>query len=290
MPTNGKALCVGVNVLKNFPHFFLNGCVNDAYIMAALLKDLLGFSDDDIIILTDSQATKAKIMKILRSMVADAKAGKYSYLVFYLSCLGTLMPNTTGKVLFNKDDAFCPYDLTKKGNQWDIDHIIMDHELHDQFVQLPRNVLVEVFFDSCHSGTGPDTSLDFNSTEFPDWGKWARRSRFVNPPSLEKFLSMSDGRRWRGLTRSLADKGRAYNIILWTAGPMGSLSSETKIGGKWHGVFTYYFCKEMRKCKNKLSRIEVLKKVKANLRTYHGGQIPQLEGEPTLVKSKISKL
>jgi hypothetical protein len=46
--------------------------------MAALLKELLGFTAADITILTDAQATKATIMKNLSSMVAAAKAGKFN--------------------------------------------------------------------------------------------------------------------------------------------------------------------------------------------------------------------
>src|SRR5262249_59256409 len=154
MSNNRKALCVGVNVFKNFPSATLQGCVNDAHDMAALLKDLLGFSDPDITILTDSRATKANIMTSLHSMVTDAKTGKYTYLIFSLSSYGTLVQNTSGDEPDNTDDAFCPHDLAIVGSQWDLNHIILDDELHTLFVQLPRNVLLEVFLDTCHSGTG----------------------------------------------------------------------------------------------------------------------------------------
>jgi hypothetical protein len=44
----------------------------------------------------------------------------------------------------------------------------------------------------------------------------------------------------------------------------------------------------MRKCKNKLSRLDVLKKVVADLQAGHYSQIPQLEGEATVRRSKIA--
>jgi len=44
----------------------------------------------------------------------------------------------------------------------------------------------------------------------------------------------------------------------------------------------------MRKCKNKLSRLQVLKKVITDLKAGHYTQIPQLEGEATVRKSKIA--
>ena len=92
MSKNRKALCVGVNIFKNYPSATLQGCVNDAHEMAALLKDLLGFSEADISILTDRQATKINIMKNLQRMVTGAKAGKYSYLVFSFSSRGSFAP------------------------------------------------------------------------------------------------------------------------------------------------------------------------------------------------------
>ena len=62
MATNKKALCVGVNQFKNYPSAALQGCVNDANEMSALLQKLLGFQSGDITVLTDAQATKANII------------------------------------------------------------------------------------------------------------------------------------------------------------------------------------------------------------------------------------
>ena len=45
MASNRKAqLCVGINNFKNLPSAALQGCVNDARDMAALLKELMGFT------------------------------------------------------------------------------------------------------------------------------------------------------------------------------------------------------------------------------------------------------
>lgn len=276
MASNRKALCVGINQFKNYPSSALQGCVNDARDMAAVLKELLGFTDTDITTLTDAQATKANIMSTLKSMAADAKAGKYSYLVFSLSSHGTQVPDTSGDEPDRADEAFCPHDLAQKGNKWDPDHIIVDDELHDLFVQLPKNVLLEVYLDTCHSGTGLkaiDMLLD-------------RRPRYLPPPSLEAFFQV-DGRRSRGLHQALLEKAITHHI-LWAACRADQTSADASIGGSWHGAFTYYFCKEMRACKNKLSRAEVLNKVRADLKTGHYSQTPQLEGEATLRKSPIA--
>jgi len=276
MASNRKALCVGINVFKNLPGATLQGCVNDAHDMATLLKDLLGFKTADITILTDSQATKANIMKNLTSMVADAKAGKYSYLVFSWSSHGTQVPDTSGDEPDRADEAFCPHDLAQKGNVWDPKYIIVDDELHDLFVKLPKNVLLEVYLDTCHSGSGLraiDMLLD-------------RRPRYLPPPSLEAFQKV-DGRRSRGLHQALLEKQLVHHI-LWAGCRADQTSADALIGRSWHGAFTYYFCKEMRACKNKLSRSEVLKKVRADLKKGHYSQIPQLECEATVRRTPIA--
>ncbi len=149
-----KALCVGINKFKNLPSAALQGCVNDADDMEKLLKALLGFQAQDIVKLIDTKATKANIIKNLKEMVEGAKSGKYSYLVFSMSSHGTQVPDLSGDEPDRADEAFCPHDLAQKGNVWDPQHIITDDELRDLFIQLPENVLLEVYLDTCHSGTG----------------------------------------------------------------------------------------------------------------------------------------
>ncbi len=272
--SNKKALCVGINNFKNYPSASLNGCVNDANDMSSLLKDLLGFTDSDIVKLTDAQATKANIMKNLKSMVDGAKAGKLSCLVFSFSSHGTQVPDTSGDEPDRADEAFCPHDLAAKGNQWDTNYTIVDDELHDLFIQLPKNVLLEVYLDTCHSGTGLK-AIDL---------MLGRKPRYLPPPSFEAFDKV-DGMRSRGLYETMLEKGLVHHI-LWAGCRSDQTSADANIGGTYHGAFTYYFCKEMRAGK-KLTRSAVLKKVREDLKKERYTQIPQLESQATVRKSPI---
>jgi len=275
MATNRKALCVGINKFKNYPGATLQGCVNDANEMSALLQKLLGFKSSDITVLHDDIATKASIMSNLKAMVDGAKAGKYNYLVFSLSSHGTQVPDLNGDEQDRADEAFCPYDLAQAGNQWDKNHIIADDELRDLFIQLPANVLLEVYLDTCHSGTGlkaVDMLLD-------------RKPRYLPPPSFEAFAQI-DGKRSRGLARGLMEKGIVHHI-LWAGCRADQTSADANIAGGWHGAFTYYFCKEMYACNNTLSRAQLLAKIRADLVAGHYSQTPQLECEATKRKLKI---
>jgi hypothetical protein len=271
-----KALCVGINNFKNFPGSALQGCVNDAQDMKGILREFLGFTDADIRVLTDAQATKTNIMTNLKSMVEDAKKGKYSYLVFSFSSHGTQVPDVSGDEPDKADEAFCPHDLSQAGNKWDPNHIITDDELHDLLVTLPQSVLMEVYLDTCHSGTGLkaiDLLLD-------------RKPRYMPPPSLEAFKEV-EGLVSRGIHNLLLGKGITHNI-LWAACRADQTGADAQIGGSWHGAFTYYFCKEMRVCQNKLPRAEILQKVRADLKAGHYPQIPQLECEATVRKARIA--
>jgi hypothetical protein len=275
-----KALCVGVNNYKNLPSATLQGCVNDVKNMKSILTQFLGFSgtsgaNADIVELTDLQASKLNIMQNLKDMVDGAKKGKYSYLVFSMSSHGTQVPDTSGDESDRADEAFCPTDLIQKGNQWDPAHVIVDDELHDLFIQLPQNVLLEVFLDTCHSGDGlkaMDLLLD-------------RKPRYLPPPSWEAFEQVN-GRRVYGLRDSLAKD--VVHHILWAGCRFDQTSADAHIAGTWNGAFTYYLCKEMKVSKNKLTRKQLIDKVRADLVANHYSQTPQLEIEATKRNLAIS--
>jgi len=269
MSTNRRALCVGINQFQNLPSAKLQGCVPDANNMSSLLQKQLGFTSSDITLLLDAQATKINIINNLKSMVDGAKAGKYSYLVFSLSSHGTQVPDLEGDEPDRADEAFCPTDLAQAGNQWDRNHIIVDDELRDIFLPLPSNVLLEVYLDTCHSGTGLkgiDLLLD-------------RKPRYLPPPSLEAFRQV-ETLRPRSVVERFQEKGIVHHI-LWAACRADQTSADANIGGSWHGAFTFYFCKVMQETNNSVSRAEVLKRVRIYLANNHYPQIPQLETEAT---------
>ncbi|WP_257306693.1 caspase family protein [Geothrix campi] len=261
------ALCVGINQYQNFPSANLNGCVNDAHDMAALLKDLLGFEDSDIIQLTDQAATKANIMRELRRMVEGALASRYNHLVFTYAGHGTQVPDLNLDEFDRADEAFCPHDLAKSGPQWDRDHLIVDDELHDLFVQLPQTVILEILLDTSHSGAGlraADLLMD-------------RKPRYLPPPSVEAFRDI-EYRRARPGHIKLLEKGLSHHI-LWTACKESQTAADAFMQGDWHGAFTWHFCREAMASGNHLTRAKVLAKIRSDLSAAHFTQTPQLDCE-----------
>jgi hypothetical protein len=269
-----QALCVGINRFKNFPRYALRGCVNDVRNMAALLTDFFGFTRRDIITLTDSDATKANIIEHLTRMVRGAQAGKFDYLVFSFSSHGTQAPDTSGDEPDKYDEAFCPYDLAIAGDQWDPERIILDDELHALFTQLPRHVLLEVYLDTCHSGTGL-RAVDFLLD---------RQPRFIPLPSLRSF-ELIEGRASRGFYRSFGTK-KTPQHILWAGCRADQTSADAQIENKWQGAFTYFYCKNVRDTRNQLTRAQLLKRVRADLKAARYTQTPQLECQATLRRAR----
>ena len=279
-----KALFVGINKFANYPQFTLNGCVNDAKDMAALYKDLLGFKANEISVMTDAQATKAAIMTKLNEMVAEAKAGTISSLVFSLSSHGTQMNDSSGDEPDGKDEAFVPHDIAEKNGSWDPAHIIADDELHDLFVQLPENVLLEVYLDTCHSGSG------LRGAEF---SLHAPRPRYVAPPDHEfdkKTAKMRGFTLDRPPSRSKKEVDKAVvagaQHVLWTGCKANQTSADAFFNGRYNGAFTYYLNQVMRATQNKLSRKEVIAKMRNTMKSQFS-QTPQLEGNATNRKKAI---
>lgn len=277
-----QALFVGINKFANYSQFTLNGCVNDAKDMATLHKDLLGFKASESTMLTDAQATKANIMAKLKAMVADAKSGKLNYLVFSLSSHGTQMNDTSGDEPDGKDEAFVPHDIAEKNGQWDTAHIISDDELHDLFAQLPANVLLEVYLDTCHSGSG------LRGAEF---GLHAPRPRYIAPPEHEfgqktarmrgfKLDRPPSPRAKKGAAGAGKEEVPGAHHMLWTGCKSNETSADAYFNGRYNGAFTYYYVKVMRDTKNKLSRKDVIAKMRTLMKSQFA-QNPQLEGNAT---------
>ena len=265
-----KALLVGINDYKGVSD--LNGCVNDVLDMHFSLRSLFNFQSREIRVLTDSRATKDNIISRLKWLVKDAKSG--DFLVFHFSGHGSQIRDRNGDELEDHlDELICPYDMN-----WD-GIFITDDELNDIFKGPPEGVLLEVFLDCCHSGTGlkemglvPPPEL---AAEHPTLNRYL-------PPPADIFLRFSgeeDEMGSRGFMKGFGER-RTKDHILWAGCMANQTSADAYINGRYHGAFTYYLNVHLRR-DPRVSRTELIRKVRTSLR--HGGfsQIPQLELDAT---------
>jgi len=290
--TAKRALCVGINKFKHIPQSnWLYGCVNDANDMSALLTSKYGFTAGDVTVLTDAKATKKAVMAKLEAMVSGAEQGKVKHIVFTYSSHGTQVPDTSGDEIDKVDEALVAYDLAQAGDQWDLNTVLVDDELGALFARVPAGVLVEVYLDTCHSGTGLK-AMDLLPGRMP---------RFLPPPTpigLDDILDRSVGLETRALpafrrrpySKMFRRKGRstssASTPVLFAACAASQTSSDASFKGRSNGAFTYYLLQTLKKSPT-ASRADLLKGIRSGLKSDRFDQVPQLEAAATAKKVKV---
>ena len=239
-----KALCVGINKFAHLPRAsWLNGCVNDAEDMAAMLRKRPAFRRGGVTVLKDGQATKVKVMAALKKLIDDADVD-------------------------HVDEAFACFDLKQRGRDWDRKTVIVDDELKALFETVGKDVLVEVVLDTCNSGTGLK-SLDL----LP-----GRRPRFIPPPTplgIRRLERKSDP---KGLQDEVKKIPAATRPVLFAACRADQVASDAPFGVRYNGAFTYYLLKALRGSAK--TRADVLKAVGKSLADEEFSQVPQLEAVP----------
>ena len=265
-----KALLVGINDYKGIND--LRGCVNDVLDMHFSLRSLFNFETREIRVLTDSRATRDNIIHRLKWLVDGTEAGDIR--IFSFSGHGSQIRDRDGDELDdNLDELICPYDM-----DWD-GKFITDDELNNILKDVPEGALLEVFLDCCHSGTGlremglePPPEL---AAPHPTLNRYL-------PPPADIFLRLSgeeDELNQKGFTKGFHERSARHHI-LWAGCMAKQTSADAFIDGRYHGAFTYYLNRHLRQ-NPRLSRRELLKKVRASL-THNGySQVPQLETEAT---------
>jgi len=132
-----RALCVGVD---NYPTSPLGGCVRDAQTWASALRALRF----DVTTLLDRQATRARVLDALRTLIDSARAG--DTLVFQYSGHGTQAEDLNGDESDRYDEALVPIDYQSGA-------LLLDDDLAEVYRRLPPGVVLTLFMDCCHSGT-----------------------------------------------------------------------------------------------------------------------------------------
>ena len=265
-----KALLVGINDYEGIND--LNGCLNDVTNMRNVLKTYLGFSNRDIRVLVDDRATKENIIYRLNWMVKNAKSG--DFLVFHFSGHGSQIRDREGDELSDRmDELLCPWDMN-----WDGGYIT-DDDLNAIFKKLSKNVLLEVFLDCCHSGTGLRENILGRP---PELGlEHPTLVRYLPPPvDIECRFEGEEDEGFKSKTRS------TVHHVLWAGCKDNQTSADAYINGAYNGAFTYFFCRHMRDTGGRITRKELLRRIRQSLRHGNYSQVPQLEAEATKQKGR----
>jgi hypothetical protein len=205
------ALTIGIN---NYPgtENDLAGCVNDAKDWASELKK----RDFKVTELIDQQATKQRMVEEMKSVIG--KAAKGELVVITYSGHGTWQPDDDGDEADMRDEALCPYDLSKGP--------LLDDDLFEVFTAAAYGARVIMISDSCHSGTVAKFAPAMTN----------RKIRFMPLAAYEKDE--------RKLSRARAiekapPRGRSRASALLLAGCKDTeYSYDTEFNGRPNGAFT----------------------------------------------------
>ena len=151
---NKRALLIGINYLS-IPQYKLNGCINDATNIYALLIQKFGYKAENIVLMTDNQypdllPTKINIINQINRLVSLTKSGDVLFL--HYSGHGTqkraVDQNEDANLESIKlDNCICPIDFNVNG-------LILDNDLKNILVhKIPIGAKLRAFFDACYSGS-----------------------------------------------------------------------------------------------------------------------------------------
>jgi secreted trypsin-like serine protease len=154
-----RALLIGIERYK-VERFNLRGTVNDVRNMRRLLIETFGFKPEQIVTLTDAQATRANILETFEQwLVAGSAPG--SRVVFFMSSHGFQSPERArGSEPDGMDETLVPHDVFVEtvGGRKAVRNQIIDDEIADLLKAIPdRKVMVVI--DACFSGTATRDAL-----------------------------------------------------------------------------------------------------------------------------------
>lgn len=259
-----KALCVGINDYPFGEVNDLRGCVNDANGWASLLKDQFDFTD--IKQLLDSDATKANIISGLKGLLSKSKSG--DVLVFTNASHGTYQADTDADE-GGFDEAICPHDTDS--------NLLLDDELREILVNIPKGVRFTFISDSCHSGS---VTREVKPGEY-------LRKRQLNPSVFGGRELLPDQLRTARGKKQEKHPESAMKEILLSGCKSNQTSADAYIDNDYHGAMTYHTIKAITDANYKLTYEELHENLVSMLEAANYDQIPQLEGTDANKKRQI---
>ena len=227
-----RALSVGINYPGTNNE--LRGCVNDSYMIEALLRDNYGF--EDITLLLDNDATTANMRSALNKLVDSAVPGDVIF--FHYSGHGSQMLNQRDdddNEPDNLDEIICPVDL-----DWNT-KVIRDDELREIFDRVPNGVNLTVFLDCCNSGGGMDHLNQYQSLA-PGERELPRNEeeggRYLPPPA--GMLEEAASRQLQVKPRALSRRNIDHSGLMISGCQSHQTSADAFINGEYRGAATYY--------------------------------------------------
>ncbi len=246
-PESSRAPAAG----REWPN--LAGTINDVHLMRDLLGPTYGFKREDMVILTDQQATRSGVLRELKRLEASVR--KDDVVLFYYSGHGSQVSNSLSPEKDKLDESLVPADSRLGAED------IRDKDLRKIFNKiLDRGAKLTVVLDTCHSGSGTRAGLEAGLVARgvkPDERDVADPS---NPPHPENRGAL--------VLAATQDFDRAYEI------PASD--------GLIRGAFTWALARALKDAERGEPVSDTFLRIEARLSVSGPGQDPVLAGTPAV--------
>lgn len=266
------ALLVGINQYKSSP---LQGCVTDVFLQKQLLIHRFGFSPQDILILTDQQATRQGILTAFEEHLI--KQGREDdVVVFHYSGHGSQVkdPDCDEADCLNSTfvpiDSVLPIDYPSKGGT------VKDITGHTLFLLMDalKSEHVTAVLDSCYSGGGTRGNFAVRARSGGSTLEPIAAEQTYQQQWLEK-LNLSPAefkqRRRRGVAKGV--------VVASTL--RDQLAADAPFNDFFAGAFTYLMTQYLWQQTGSQSFTQVIPDVaRSTTRLSFTGQVPKAEAKP----------
>ena len=244
------------------------------YIKAGLLKH--GFSESEINVLLDQQATRAGILNALDELYRRAELN--DVVVFHFSGHGQQIYDDNKDEIDGYDEALIPYDaaarydpVTYKG-----ENHLRDDELGNKLKLIREKIGAKgslvVMVDACHSGTIHRGAKDEKS-KFAARGTPTPFSKPGYKPNITTTL---------GAENDFLGVGTGNYVVISASNPH-QVNFETKDAeSQGVGSLSYAFAKAISEVEKGSSYSMLFRKIKAMIQAQFPQQVPMIEGDVNL--------
>ena len=264
-----RALVIGCNYTGTSAA--LNGCINDTETLKEILVSQFRYPAENITILTDDskvKPTRANILAELEKLIADPLATE---LWISFSGHGSYQKDENGDESDGRDENICPLDYSTAG-------MITDDTLKEMLDRIPASKRVNLFMDSCHSGTVADQQFAYSYEQVPKTKRVRKRVR-RGRRMVWRIVNEPDGHTW-------VWKPREENAKSATKAQIFSISGclDTKFSADWYvtevkrtqGALTYAFSVIVKEAHGKLTCQELCLKLNEYMKKHGLEQTPVL--------------
>lgn len=249
-----RALLIGIDsypriLVGGVPHLRdLSGAVNDARRMTAMATDVFGIAPENVVLLSEADATRDGILAAIRRDLVEATKPGDRVLFYYAGHGAQVIDRSGDEGEDGLDEVLVPYDgsVDLAVAEPELEGVILDDEI-DALIGDLAGREVTVIVDSCHSGTITRGALEAR-TKPPTADRIPVRTITPNGPlalgpglrSVEARLRhRADARLFDGPTRGIGDG--APKLAVWTAVTSAQFALEDMSVGGSAGLFTSRF-------------------------------------------------